>query len=584
MAGEWTRTKWDALLWKIAEEAAKSRMEKKDLSGYSQLKIDAIQRELEHTAKKQLDKDFPFSKLKDTEKNEFLNWKGEEAGNYLLGGGTESYRKSFNPLAKKKMDDFAKLGPLVLGLADEGRDWYSMGAEDLFAEGEKLGYDTKSKKGKMDFLRDVGDVQQAHERGKLLEEFNKENSVWSDLFYPTLMEEARKQITTGRGTQEQLDEAKKLDMVVNAAMGAAPIIGDLGKSAAYFKAAGAASKSKPVQVFGKLHTPLASLEKAPVISGTLGAATQGILEAERQAVKERSIDPELEADYTNALLAFTSGAIRPGMIGTAATLTQQVPGRAPARFSRGVMGATRRGNPTNAERDELGYAFDVYDKLFRNARKGINTKEKAAADNIRKAADEAKKLVDKNAADEQRKLIIENYGTPVKLPDMEKGRLAEKLVDKLQAMYGADDANKMLANGSKERLLADYDALGNMFVTRNPNNFYKKVLDDYELVNGKLKPGNYLSGLEQAFPNKMAEAYGNDKWYKAGLRAGEILGTLGGSIEPVLKVNPFGPLSGGRLNIVNTDYKDTKWYKSLSKKQQEAFDDAYQKSKKKESE
>ena len=62
--------------------------------------------------------------------------------------------------------------------------------------------------------------------------------------------------------------------------------------------------------------------------------------------------------------------------------------------------------------------------------------------------------------------------------------------------------------------------------------------------------------------------------------AGQILGDIGGRIEPMLKFNPFGPLSGGQFNITGgTDYKETPWYKSLSKKQQEAFDDAYEKSK-----
>ena len=79
----------------------------------------------------------------------------------------------------------------------------------------------------------------------------------------------------------------------------------------------------------------------------------------------------------------------------------------------------------------------------------------------------------------------------------------------------------------------------------------------------------------------MAEAYGNDGLYTGGLITGDILGGIGGSVEPVVKVNPLGWLSGGRTNIVSSeDYKNTKWYKSLSKKQQEAFDDAYEKSKK----
>ena len=194
MARKWTERDWHNEKIRIARDAAKAMMEKKDLAGYSKLKIEAIQKEYARTAKKMLDEKYPFDKLKDTERDAVSNFKGEDAAKFLgLTGGNEAFRNSYDPLLKKKMDDFAKLGPLVLGLADEGRDWYNMGATDLFAKGEELGYDTKSKKGKMDFLRDVGDVQQAHDRGKLLEEFNRENSIWSDLLYPTMMEEARKQ-------------------------------------------------------------------------------------------------------------------------------------------------------------------------------------------------------------------------------------------------------------------------------------------------------------------------------------------------------------------------------------------------------
>ena len=584
MARKWTERDWHNEKIRIARDAAKAMMEKKDLTGYSKLKIEAIQKEYARTAKQMLDEKYPFDKLKDTDKDAVSNLKGEDAAKFLgLTGGNDAFRNSYDPLLKKKMDDFAKLGPLVLGLADEGRDWYNMGATDLFAKGEELGYDTKSKKGKMDFLRDVGDVQQAHDRGKLLEEFNRENSIWSDLLYPTMMEEARKQITTGRGTQEQLDEAKNTDILFNLMIGAAPAFGDFRLAGPMIKAA-AASKLKPVQYAGKAAiTSSKFLDESPVISGSLGALGQGAIEAERQYYKE-GLDPELEADYRNAILALLTGATRPGMIGTASALSQQLPGENMSRFAAGLSAATRRGNPVNAERESLGRAYDIYDKLFKNAEKGI--KEEAGKNVDEEAVNLAKAAKDNLRSEEQIKQLIETNGTRVNLSDLSKGKAADKFKEQVKAMYSGvldnSESDNMLAKGTKDQILSDYDNISKMYVYRDPTNTYNRLgqLKDYELVNGnKLRPGNYLSSLEQAFPAKMAEAYGNDNWYKTGLKAGQILGTLGGSIEPALKANPFAMLSGGNVNMVNTDYKETPWYKSLSKKQQEAFDDAYEKSK-----
>ena len=586
MAKEWTKVDWNEELSRIARDAAKSMMEKKDLTGYSKLKIEAIQNEYIRDAKKKLKEEFPFDKLKDTEKDDVSNFKGEDAAKFLgLTGGNEAFRNSYNPLLKKKMDDFAKLGPLVLGLADEGRDWYNMGATDLFAKGEELGYDTKSKKGKMDFLRDISDVQQAHDRGKLLEEFNRENSIWSDLFYPTMMEEARKQITTGRGTQEQLDEAMWTDRIFNILIGVAPALGDFRIAGPLVKAA-AASKLKPLNAAGKAAiTASRFLDESPVISGLLGSLGQGAIEAERQYYKE-GLDPELEADYKNALIAFITGATRPGMIGTASALSQQLPGENMARFAEGLSAATRRGNPVYSERERLGRAYDIYDKLFKNAEKGQKTAANAGEEAAGNAVNLAEYAKDGMLAQEDIKRLIRTNGTRVNLSDLSKGKAADKFKEQVKALYSGglnyEEYNKMLSQGTKDKILSDYDKLSKMTVYRDPANTYNRLgqLKDYELVNGnELRPGNYLAGLEQAFPAKMSEAYGNDAWYKTGLRAGQILGTLGGSFEPALKANPFAILSGGNVNMVSTDYKETPWYKSMSKKQKEAFDDAYEKSK-----
>ena len=542
MAKEWTKVDWNEELSRIASDAAKYMMEKKDLTGYSKLKIEAIQKEYARTAKQMLDEKYPFDKLKDTERDAVSNLKGEDAAKFLgLTGGNDVFRNSYDPLLKKKMDDFAKLGPLVLGLADEGRDWYNMGATDLFAKGEELGYDTKSKKGKMDFLSDIGDVQQAHDRGKLLEEFNRESNILTEMYYPTMMEEMRKQISTGRGSTSDVVLSGLLDIGINRGMAYAPSVSGVGR-----------------------------LAKSPFIGAAAGSLLQGILEGGRQGAKTL-IDDELEADLNAPLLATTLGATRPGMIGTVSTVAQQIPTGQANRFAAGVSAATRRGSSSFMERE----AFD-------NTLESLIKKQNMWTPNRQTLAAKSEKLTPNNLSEEQAKTILggETAATYT-LPEIAYAKLSEKAIPQIKALYGEEKAADLLKEAiKKDEILKKYDDLPNLLINRSKYDASKKLNVGKELVNGELREDDVLTKLEQAFPAKMAEAYGNDEWYKRGVMAGQILGDIGGRIEPVLKFNPFGPLSGGQFNITGgTDYKETLWYKSMSKKQQEAFDDAYEKSK-----
>lgn len=580
MARTWSESDWHKEKLRIAREAAKNRMSKKKFENKSQTFIDAVENELFRKAVDRFDEDFKYDALKDTEKDVLSKWKAEDADNYLLGGGNAAFKNSYNPLIKKKQDDFAKLGPLVLGLADKGRDWYSMGQEDLFNIADTLGYDVSTKKGKMDFLRDVSDVQMAHDRGKLLEEFNRENGVLSELFYPTLMEEMRKQISTGTGTQEQLDAAKSLDKKINWAMALAPFVAKGGE--ALLAKGGQQVMTRAPKVADVVNTASRKYPRSakvadiilhdPAINGVYGALGQGGLEAYRQAEKE-NIDSDLEADYKNALLALTMGATRPGMIGSASALASQIPGRPMSRFARGVAGATRKGNPVYTERDEFGNALDLL--LARQRGNAVPKRPTVKAT--------FKQLTEGNLADEHAKVILSapEYAATYTLPEIANARLGDKALKQLETLYGTEKATKILNNLNKERVLKDYDDLSKLFINRDKYNAARQLQVGKELVNGELREGDVLTKLEQAFPSKMAEAYGNDGWYTGGLITGDILGGIGGSVEPVVKVNPLGWLSGGRTNVVSSeDYKNAKWYKSLSKKQQEAFDDAYEKARK----
>lgn len=559
MARTWSESDWHKEKLRIAREAAKNRMSKKNFDGKSQTFIDSVEKDLFHTAVDNFDRDFKFDKLKDSEKDVISNWKVDDADNYLLGGGNAAFKNSYNPLIKKKQDDFQKLAPLILGVADEGRDWYSMGQEDLFHIGKTLGYDVSTKKGKMDFLRDVGDVQIAHDRGKMLEEFNRENTgseaFLRELFYPSMMEEIRRQILTGEGTQDQIDKAKRLDRAAAVLMGIAPDVGALGALTKGTRAKALAS---------------------PMAQGILGAATQGGLEAGRQAIKEK-IDPELEADYGAALLASTMGASRPAMIGSASALTQQLPGNTMTRFSRGISAATRRGNPVEQERNMLE------ELLFNNVERA-----KKYAENVNKIATTKRAI--KNAENESQ--VIEGLfgdGTLVGMSPAEinKGNVEKLVNERMNALQlpGVYKSSEATASDAA-KILKAYDELSNTKFPRIPGDVSRPGEFEYLVTKGKT--GDYLrqvdpeywENIRRLFPMKAAEVEGMGPAYKWGLRTGQLLGDIGGRVEPIVKVNPFGPISGGRANIISNDYKETKWYKSLSKKQQEAFDDAYEKAKK----
>lgn len=225
------------------------------------------------------------------------------------------------------------------------------------------------------------------------------------------------------------------------------------------------------------------------------------------------------------------------------------------------------------ERDEFGNALELLLKRQKGA--AVPTRPRLKG--------KAEPLTEGNLADQQAIQILSGPNAATyTLPELANARLAEKALPQLEALYGPEKARTILNNlVNKEKVLKDYDDLSNLFINRDRYNAARKLPVGKELVNGELREGDVLNKLEQAFPSKMAEAYGNDKWYKAGLGAGKILGDVGGSVEPALKVNPLGLLSGGRANVVSSeDYKETKWYKSLSKKQQEAFDDAYEKARK----
>ena len=175
------------------------------------------------------------------------------------------------------------------------------------------------------------------------------------------------------------------------------------------------------------------------------------------------------------------------MIGTVSAFSQQLPGENMSRLAAGISAATRAGNPVYAERERLGRAYDIYDKLFKNSEKGI--KEEAGKKVDEGAVNLAKAAKDNLQPEEQIKQLIGTNGTRVKLSDLSKGKDADKFKEQVKALYSGvlndEEYNKMLAQGTKNKILSDYDKISKMSVYRDPANTYKRLgqLKDYELVN-----------------------------------------------------------------------------------------------------
>jgi hypothetical protein len=76
----------------------------------------------------------------------------------------------------------------------------------------------------------------------------------------------------------------------------------------------------------------------------------------------------------------------------------------------------------------------------------------------------------------------------------------------------------------------------------------------------------------------MAELEGMNNWYRAGMKVGTALGDIGGRVEPVIKVNPLNPfVSDSPLSDRPDAYKDTQWYRNLSKESKAIVDEAFKK-------
>lgn len=498
-----------------------------------------------------LQKKYPYEQVSNEDIEVLTKFTPESVWKWEVHGKADG--DEYDPRAKHEAAELAKYMPFLKGVAPEGNSWMD-GRQDLKLIGSQLGFDY-NREGLGKFLNKLSKYQTVYDRANIMKEMrNSPFSVpffdvdfgpsgagyWtSKLVYPSLTEGIENAVSTGS------------DLSKGQAVGLGLL--DAGANAAMFGIPGAS----------------ASRVSSPVAAGVLDAVVQGGLEADRQGLKT-VIDPTLEADPRQAVMASLFGSTRPAIVGSAQGIVSKVPTKSAMEFSRGIGKATRAGNPVAAEKETIMEMVKNHNNLIAN-----------------------------NAARDESfaRMILEGEGKPVTKENIEKlfkylgddpVIQIDKSVADTEKMLGTervDEMAKFLGVKADEKGMYNVDEFMNAY-DRKPVYTWKRVGNKTEIFDGDPKsyhiPG-FDDGMFQLtpelavkykslFPAKYADEAGASKIRAAGLKAGEILGAFGGRFEPTFKLNP---LNVGPQTF--PEYTKQDWYLRLGPKSRAIIDEAFKK-------
>ena len=499
-----------------------------------------------------------FTTLKNTPSSNIARW--------LMGGGGGSTNEDYNPdnLAKKAEDE--KFLPLLAGIAEPGKDWLSTGGEALRdkAASKEYGY---SRDEFPEFLNKLAKYQTEYDRAKLLQKAKEEEGakyVLGKLLSPSYMQEAENAILTGEGGDpETLERLRTIDYLANVGTALAPSV---------------------------------NIARSPYISGLVAASMQGGAEAWRQKQKEDYSTTGQKFEWTPVLGGVAAGATVPGMVGTVQQIAGRIPGESARAFSRGVMKSSKYGDPVLNERNALV-------KLFNDVN-GFPQEQAQSVGKVNELFDRMSNIIKNNNNDpkiirnvedifvangyprEKAEAIVKDMINNPKmdaiydlseLTELEKVPQAEKVIDFLGNNL-RDENGKILVDKAMEA----YDQPFAAVVRRTENGFERLPRSQFGkrpyLTSRNAKEGarllmkEDLEDFQRLLPAKYEYLITKNAWRKAGEAVGGGLSTLGGRVEPVIKVNPFNIKDDG-----SNDYKSQPWYRKLDKASKKLLDDAFKK-------
>lgn len=486
-----------------------------------------------------LRKAYPFDSIKETDLNSIDQYSGDSTRKWL-----DRVRGVPSPTEYTVQADAAKFLPLLNGVAENGADWYSMGSDALKEAGADMGYNVRSKEGFKAFLDKLSEMQQMHDRAQLLKEYQSQGAdYWlPKLFYPSATQEIENAIATGQG----LDAA--------AATNSALSDPTLRKLMAVDAGANTAMALAPGLSIGKIN---------PVLMGAIDAGIQGGLEAGRQGAKAGISETGQEFDTSAPIVAFSTGATRPGMTLMGAGAANQIPGEGARSFARGFTRAARTGNPFVAEEQEVRNAVNAWNRLQKDTRLAVNPKQATIFDNMPAVVlgeDEARAALASRVPEYMKAFVDKNGKSLVKVnPD---GTVSAK---QILDLYNRPTVKFAVRDRSTGKLIDSEPIF-------NGGSYGFNAPENQNVLGGKAK-----AIFAQLFPEKYSELNVAKGPYNAGRAIGSLTAEVGSRVEPVIGANPVDIIRQEGVRKSFTDYKEEPWYKKLDKESRKIIDDAFKK-------
>ncbi len=533
-----SRENWDKVLTQAAVRATEAKMEaNKKILGKEQDTKDADKYFDEYL--RRLRNAYPFDSIKETDLASIDQYSGDSTRKWL-----DRVRGVPSPTEYTVQADAAKILPLLNGVAEQGADWYSMGSDALKEAGADMGYNVRSKEGFKAFLDKLAETQQMHDRAQLLKEYQSQGAdYWlPKLFYPSATQEIENAIATGQG----LDAA--------AANNSALSDPTLRKLMAVDAGANTAMALAPGLSIGKIN---------PILMGAIDAGIQGGLEAGRQGAKVGISETGQEFDTSAPIVAFSTGATRPGLTLMGAGAANQIPGEGARSFARGFTRAARTGNPFAAEEQEISNAVKAWNRLQKDSRLSVNPQQPTIFDDMPAVVigeDEARAALASRVPEYMKAFVDKNGKSLVKVnPD---GTVSAK---QILDLYNRPTVKFAVRDRTTGKLIDSEPIF-------NGGSYGFNAPENQNVLGGKAK-----ALFAQVFPEQSSEVTVVKGAYNAGRALGSMTADVGGRGEPVIGANPVDIIRQEGVRKSYTDYKEEPWYRKLDKESRKIIDDAFKK-------
>lgn len=461
-----------------------------------------------------------------------------------------------DPLSVKEKVDFSAFKPLV-----EDDKWYGMEVGDPFTEGTiqnkmvELGYDPTYDKSAQRFWNDLNRHATNYSRAKTVDDFaNSGLGVAMSLVAPSAYQEAVKQAMTDAPLDKgAVWKQYATDAAINAAMaGTAP-----------------------------------ALAANPIAAGfTLSAE-----ELARQGLK-KYFDPELEFSPDEAVTAGITGGTLPSTVQRVGSALAKVPNQYARRFGKDFLRGARGYDPVIDEKEAIKEAlitarhperassegfYSQVDRANENARDkaeaylralGFGNETAPASDISGEAFKDWRRKRMLNIAPEQG-VTLSDMLDPEKMADKDVLKAFDKAYE---GGYGNNFVDLNRPNTSQEVDLMNLFGVGkgknvqaeSKFREQSARNLEDriKMLEEHFPIRTEKRSSQYTNGSKAArlLFGDMA-GVGSALPYALGRTAGSVMGT----VEPIVKVNPF-------TTNKSQDYKNEEWFIKLLEENPEAAD------------